>query len=649
VELLRHLVLLGFSLIAFIPLTGAQEELTSEDCLVCHSDEDLSKEGPQGEVISLFVDGERFAETIHGDFACTDCHTGITELPHEEELSVVDCSECHDDVVEEYAASVHGEAHESGNGEAAYCTSCHGDIHVLTPFDDPMSPIHPIRLAQTCARCHSDPDLVEKYGFRVAHPAEAYENSIHAVAAADGRGGATCSGCHGSHGILPADDPASTVNRWRVTDTCGACHGEISDAFRESIHGIAVARGVGDAPVCTGCHGEHHILTPREAGSPVSTTNQALQTCGHCHGDVRLTEKYGLPTGRVSSYRGSYHGLAARAGSQTVASCASCHGVHDILPSSDPRSHVYKENLATTCGQCHPGAGERFAIGPVHVVDTDVGFPVIYYIRIIYVPLIIVTITGMLLHVVLDFVKKWRQPELRALAAAPSGTERMNRGFRVAHGLVMVSFPVLVYTGFTLTYPEAWWARPIVSLGPEVRGWLHRVAGVVLLGSLAYHIIHLVRSRQARACMLNMRPSIGDWRELRARFRYYVGLRKTPVHSPEVGYIEKAEYLAFWWGMIIMALTGFLLWFNNFTLQWLPPWVPAAATTVHFYEAVLATLAILVWHFYWTIFDPAVYPMDMSWWHGKAPASRDLERRSPSGSKPPSESHEGQRWRDTSS
>jgi hypothetical protein len=80
--------------------------------------------------------------------------------------------------------------------------------------------------------------------------------------------------------------------------------------------------------------------------------------------------------------------------------------------------------------------------------------------------------------------------------------------------------------------------------------------------------------------------------------------------------------------MGVMALTGFLLWFNDLTLKWLPSWVPSAATAVHFYEAVLATLAILIWHFYWTVFDPAVYPMDMSWWSGKAPASRELERSS---------------------
>jgi cytochrome b subunit of formate dehydrogenase len=140
------------------------------------------------------------------------------------------------------------------------------------------------------------------------------------------------------------------------------------------------------------------------------------------------------------------------------------------------------------------------------------------------------------------------------------------------------------------------------------------------------HLIHLAQSARARACIAAMRPRLEDWHELRERFRYYLGLSKDPPTGVKLGYIEKSEYLAFIWGTAIMALTGFLLWFENFTLRWFPKWMSDAATAVHFYEAILATLAILVWHFYWVIFDPAVYPMDASWWSGRAPLTRTLER-----------------------
>jgi len=96
------------------------------------------------------------------------------------------------------------------------------------------------------------------------------------------------------------------------------------------------------------------------------------------------------------------------------------------------------------------------------------------------------------------------------------------------------------------------------------------------------------------------------------------------------------EYWAFLWGAVVMTLTGFLLWFNNFTLRHFPKWVSDASTAIHFYEAILATFSILLWHFYMVIFDPDVYPMDLAWITGKVPADhyrhtrpgylRELER-----------------------
>jgi cytochrome b subunit of formate dehydrogenase len=122
-----------------------------------------------------------------------------------------------------------------------------------------------------------------------------------------------------------------------------------------------------------------------------------------------------------------------------------------------------------------------------------------------------------------------------------------------------------------------------------------------------------------------MLPARADLAELIARVRHYIGRGPAP-HGVRLGYIEKSEYWAFMWGAVLMAGTGFLLWFENLSLFWLPSWVLHAATAVHFYEAVLATLAILVWHVYWVIFDPLVYPMDATWWTGRSPASRAAER-----------------------
>ncbi|MBI3670644.1 MAG: cytochrome b/b6 domain-containing protein, partial [Acidobacteria bacterium] len=199
---------------------------------------------------------------------------------------------------------------------------------------------------------------------------------------------------------------------------------------------------------------------------------------------------------------------------------------------------------------------------------------------------------------------------------------RMNLHFRMAHWLVIISFPTLVYTGFALKFPESWWARPLLHWEGRfgLRGTVHRTAAVVLMASLVYHIVHLIVSRRDRVLLRYMRPGIQDLSELLAVLRYNLGLSHERPTFGKINYAEKVEYLAFMWGTVVMTLSGFLLWFNNFTLRYFPKWVSDAATAIHYYEAILASLSILLWHFYITIFDPDVYPMDRSWLTGKVPA-----------------------------
>ena len=152
--------------------------------------------------------------------------------------------------------------------------------------------------------------------------------------------------------------------------------------------------------------------------------------------------------------------------------------------------------------------------------------------------------------------------------------------------------------------------------------------GFVMIAALLHHVVHLMVDRRARRCLLRgMMPNWHDVTEFRERVRWFFGWRKEPVRSPKLGYPEKMEYIALMWGCIVMAVTGFMLWFENPMLRWFPKWIGDVATAIHFYEAVLASLAIVVWHFYFVIFDPIVYPMDTAWFTGKAPMGRVLERR----------------------
>jgi cytochrome b subunit of formate dehydrogenase len=591
-------------LLPLLPASGA----AAQECADCHD-----------------ANGE-FAGSVHGFLECSDCHAGAAELPHDLESIAADCSICHEEVSARYLQSIHGRDHAEGVVEAPICQTCHGEIHALVPSSDPASPVHPLQLARTCGSCHADPEMVAKFGIPVAWPLQAYEGSVHARVLE--QGGATCNDCHDNHYIFAAADPRSTVFHGNVPDTCGQCHAEIAAAYAASVHGSAASHGAREAPVCTDCHGEHRILSPEESGSPVFVTNVPKMTCGRCHRDLRLAEKFGIDAGKVPVYEDSYHGLAARSGVLTVAHCGSCHGVHDTLPSSDPRSHTHKDNLAATCGQCHPGAGKRFAIGAVHVDSTERAHTTVFWVRTIYLWLIWGTVGFMVLHNLLDLRRKALDPTPPPRAADGVGPERMGAGFRIAHALLLTSFAVLVYTGFALKYPEAWWARPlaVASNGIDWRAWLHRGAAIAMLVALGFHFGHLAVSREARRCIAGMRPTHHDWIEFRERVSWFLGHRSTPPQAPTLGYPEKLEYLALMWGLVIMSVTGFLLWFDDLLLRWLPKWISDVATVIHFYEAVLATLAILVWHFYFVIFDPVVYPMDTAWIRGRSHPGRVAER-----------------------
>src|ERR1039458_5236841 len=174
-------------------------------------------------------------------------------------------------------------------------------------------------------------------------------------------------------------------------------------------------------------------------------------TCGSCHGNVRLTSSFGLPSDRVVSFNASYHGLAGKAGSQTVANCSSCHGVHNILPSSDPKSTINPKNLPKTCGQCHAGAGTRFAISQVHLTVNSES-AALRWVRQFYLLLIPVTIGLMMLHQGGDWIRKLvklrfqrRIAQPGRIAAAGHGELRMLPFERVQHAVMALSFLTLIW------------------------------------------------------------------------------------------------------------------------------------------------------------------------------------------------------------
>src|SRR5688572_20415460 len=143
-----------------------------------------------------------------------------------------------------------------------------------------------------------------------------------------------------------------------------------------------------------------------------------------------------------------------------------------------------------------------------------------------------------------------------------------------------------------------------------LRRIIHRVAAVIMLVVGVYHLAYLGISKEGRLWLKDMAPRGKDFKDVLGNFRYYLGASRVKPKIARFGYAEKAEYWAVVWGTIIMGLTGLMIWFKLGIFGFLPRWAIDIALAIHFYEAVLATLAIIVWHFYHVIFDPDVYPVN---------------------------------------
>ena len=572
--------MLMIAALALAALSAAAQP-SREECLACHDT----------------VHAEKFGQSVHAPLDCTGCHADIKDVPHDPAPAKVDCASCHADAAEAWNHSLHAKAAAAGKGKGPQCQDCHGPAHEIQPMQR-------ARIPEICSSCHAQKFVMQKAGLS-AQPAISYQESVHGKAVAKGSTrAAVCTDCHDSHNVRPANDPLSGIFKFNVGRTCGQCHAAIAGQYHDSVHGQALARGNGSTPVCTDCHGIHSIST---AGDPA---HGPRASCIRCHEGVRLNQELGVAATRVSSYEASYHGLARQLGSTTAADCASCHGSHDIRPSSDPRSAIHPANLARTCGKCHEGAQANFAKGKIHLSageTDDTGSLINTWIRRIYIVLIVLTIGFMALHNLLVWWRKARA----ARHARGRTVVRMNLNQRIQHFILLTSFIALVISGFALAWPDSLLAR---ICGPEeIRRLIHRIAAVVMIVLGISHLGYMTLTREGRQGLRDFWFRFSDARDLMDV------LRNRKPNSGRFTYAEKAEYWAGLWGTIVMAITGLMIWYSVDVARLIPRWWIDVATTIHYYEAILATLAIIVWHIYHVIFDPDVYPMNWTWLDGKMP------------------------------
>ena len=267
---------------------SAQTLPTSEDCRACHAgldDERLAQP-------AILYDGDVHAET---GFGCLACHgsggrdelnprAGFLSAPVRTEIPNL-CGRCHSDAafmrqfnpalrvdqVSEYWTSVHGtRLRESGDTAVATCVDCH-PAHEIKKPSDPESSVHPVRLVETCGRCHSDPRRMGPRGVptdQVAH----YRGSVHGrkLLEEGDLSAPVCNDCHGNHGAAPPGIAS-------VRNVCGQCHSVVADYFDQSGHEEIFNDA--DLPGCVACHGNHAI----QPAADDALDTRTVEVCAQCH------------------------------------------------------------------------------------------------------------------------------------------------------------------------------------------------------------------------------------------------------------------------------------------------------------------------------------------------------------------------------
>mgnify|MGYP005838801145 CR=1 FL=1 len=611
----RRWMILGLFL-WILPLYGQ----TDDECLMCHGDASMMESMGVDHWEAMVMDSEKYSGSTHAEMGgCVSCHYDISGFPHPEETQDVDCGMCHYDAKEAWQQSSHGLSVQAGHEDAATCSSCH-TAHYVYPPSDTMSTVHVTNEWQTCAECHASEELIKEYDIPNPNAIAMYKTSVHGRELIDkgNTDAATCSDCHGAHNVLIGRNINSTMHKFNVPENCGQCHAEIYSEFQQSSHGQDLALGNWEAPSCIDCHGEHTIQRTGTGESKVSKRLQAEKTCAQCHNDPDMAAKYGFgAANQVSTYQDSYHGLAVLRGHEDAASCADCHTAHLSLPPSNPESSISRQNIAETCGDCHNGATTQFGLSYTHESVMLGRYSVQDLVKWIYIALIIIVIGGMFFHNLIIWIKKarhkYRHEDMEA------SITRLTTNEVVQHWLLLISFTLLVITGFMLKFPESGWVKLFSAFGfnETLRGTIHRIAAVVMIALSLYHLYYLIFTRRGREQVKELMFGIRDAKEFWQAMKYYFGKQGTPPAYGHYDYTQKAEYWALIWGTAVMAITGLILWFPTLPGQNTPQWLIKVSETIHYYEAILATLAIIIWHFFFTILHPDEYPMSMIWLNGK--------------------------------
>ena len=579
--------------------TTATAQEREINCMACHED-------------------VHFDSTAHAEIACKDCHTNVTRPRHKKE-DLADlagdaiCAQCHAMAPRAVGRSVHG--------DKVGCMDCHGGAHVMLKNDDLLSPMSPVGQVQVCGDCHHSLPGQEQM-------IDSFVNSVH------GRGllrsgllsSPTCSTCHGGHRVFPVADERSPTSFQNSPQMCGDCHAYVLEEWLNvSAHGAAWKEGNTETATCIDCHSSHEIGDPVVGGERLHMVDE----CGDCHGTF------------FNTYRGGFHGKATNLGLQTSATCSDCHTPHSTLGRDDPRSTIHPDNLQAMCGECHGDVTMAFASFNPHINPSDPSDNFYVYLIAMAMHALIIGVFGFFgIHAIL-----WLQRGIVGLkrgefvghhSASGQYVRRFKKRDINMHLLIIVTFLLLAATGLPLKFSYAPWAHTLMGWwgGLENTMFLHRLAAI---GTFAYFVMHLgilvqrffiKREKGLFWGPNSMTPQLKDGKDIVAMFKYFLYMGPRPA-GDRWTYWEKFDYLAVFWGMLIIGGSGLMLWFPNFFTEILPlpGWALNAAYVVHSEEALLATGFIFLFHFFHTHLRPESFPLDPVIFTGSQPIERFKDER----------------------
>ncbi|TNF28490.1 MAG: hypothetical protein EP329_17835, partial [Deltaproteobacteria bacterium] len=445
----------------------------------------------------------------------------------------------------------------------------------------------------------------------------------------------SCNDCHVGRGnphdtpdlgeLQPFADKLAGKTRMRagVLAACNKCHEKQATPWVESVHGPLTQVEVhGEQPDCLTCHGAAHQMA-----WSFNDKAEIVMQCSSCHGFAGEDGKPATSPYVVDTYRDTIHGRLLHLGNEKAASCTDCHSAHGVFAEADPRSTVNIKNRAQTCAQCHEGATESFAAAVSHEppkIDHDTWA---WIFTLFFSLLTFSTIALLVVHVLLDLFRSLRphahkhQTEdlHKASVRRDDEVQRFDIHQRIQHWGMMLSFTTLVVTGWPLKSAAVGQSSTFMDAlgGAAAVGIIHRIAGGILIAVAVYHLIYLIVGIKRKTLKLSMIPGIKDARDLIGNIAFLLGLRKDRPKFGKFTYFEKFDYWAVFWGMLIMGLSGVMLWFPVAASGILPGEALELGRIAHSDEALLAALAIFLWHFYNVHLRPTIFPMSWVWLTGR--------------------------------